>query len=84
MKDIKELNIKEMEMVNGGEAMEACDACDVIEEAEVFDACDARQYYENGRLCERVKRYRIVKINGVQKIIPYWVSVPVEELYKNK
>ena len=58
MKDIKELNIKEMEMVNGG------------------------AYYENGRLCERCKRYKTIIVNGVQKIVPYYVSVPVEELHK--
>ena len=76
MKDIKELNIKEMEMVNGGEAMEACD---VIEEAEVFDACDARVYDANGRLCDKVRKYKTIKVNGVQKLVPYFVLVPVEE-----
>ena len=76
MKDIKELNMKEMEMVNGGEAMEACD---VIEEAEVFDACDGLGYNNSGVLCERVKRYRQVRVNGVMKVIPYYVDIPVEE-----
>ena len=79
MKDIKELNIKEMEMVNGGEAMEACDACDVIEEAEVFDACDALGYDNYGRLCKRERRFRYIKINGVMKQVPYFVLIPVEE-----
>lgn len=76
MKDIKELNMKEMEMVNGGEAMEACD---VIEEAEVFDACDALGYDNYGRLCKRERRFRYIKINGVMKSVPYFVLIPVEE-----
>ena len=80
MKDTKELNIKEMEMVNGGEAMEACE---VIEDTEAFDACDAPyQYMENGRLCTRVKKYKTVLINGVKKIIPYYVSEPVDKSKK--
>ena len=56
MKDIKELNIKEIENVSGG------------------------VHYVNGVPCERVKRYRIIKVNGVQKVVPYYVSVPIEEL----
>ncbi len=56
MKDIKELNIKEIENVSGG------------------------VHYVNGVPCERVKRYKIIKVNGVQKVVPYYVSVPIEEL----
>ena len=44
MKDIKELNIKEIEKVSGG------------------------VHYVNGVPCERVKRYKIIKVNGVQKV----------------
>ena len=56
MKDIKELNIKEIENVSGG------------------------VHYVNGVPCERVMRYKIIKVNGVQKVVPYYVSVPIEEL----
>ena len=56
MKDIKELNIKEIENVSGG------------------------VHYVNGVPCERVKRYKIIKVNEVQKVVPYYVSVPIEEL----
>ena len=76
MKDIKELNMKEMEMVNGGEAMEACD---VIEEAEAFDACDGLGYNNSGVLCKRVKRYRQVRVNGVMKTYAFYAYEPVEE-----
>ena len=58
MKDIKELNIKEMENVSGG------------------------VHYVNGVACERCKRYKTIIVNGVRKIVPYYVSVPVEELHK--
>ena len=56
MKDIKELNIKEIENVSGG------------------------VHYVNGVPCERVMRYKMIKVNGVQKVVPYYVSVPIEEL----
>ena len=60
MKDIKELNIMEMEKVSGG------------------------VHYVNGVPCERVMRYKVIKVNGVQRVVPYYVSVPVEELNNHR
>ena len=74
MKDIKRLNVMEMEMVNGGEAMEACDEfeeVEVIEESEAFDACDAKIVYDNfGRRGIRTKTYKPVRVNGKIKYMP--------------
>ena len=80
MKAMKTLNIKEMEMVNGGEALETCDPIDAIEELGDVEGLEEIEEYESCDPCEsiaagrrvRVKRYKRITIKGEVRLVPYY------------